>query len=189
MTPSFLEPRLLLVVLIALLAGCDRPEGVRGRGCSLNTDCTEPLICGLARCRRQCLSSRDCPAGLRCLRLVSQQQGGACQLEEERACTLTSDCTLGLVCLFGTCTTACAEDRDCTRGAICQAVDGGAPACDEPTAELCVYNSDCPAPFVCGPDQVCQPECREDRDCPVPRRCARSPTEAVGRCELPDAGR
>lgn len=159
-------------VLIALcVLGCERPRLNAGAECALNSDCAPPLICGLERCRRQCVDSRDCGAGLICLAIGDQ--GGACQLPEEAACTLTSGCTTGLECRFGTCTTACVEDRDCTMGATCEPdMAAGANACIEPVTELCIYNSDCPEPLVCGRDQLCHLECAEDRDCSRNRFCA-----------------
>jgi len=96
-------------------------------------------------------------------------------------CSLTSDCTAGLVCRFGTCTTACVEDRDCAVGATCgHDVASGASACVEPVTELCVYSSDCPPPLVCGEAQRCRLECRADRDCPLNRYC----DATLSLCEL-----
>jgi len=171
----------LLCLLALLLVACDRPPPVLGGGCVLNSDCADPLVCRLELCRRQCVSSRDCGAGLLCLN-IGEAESGACQLPEERSCALTSDCTAGLACNFGTCTTACVEDRDCPPGAQCLTDDAsGALACIEPQTDGCIYNSDCPAGFVCAPDQSCRVECREDRDCDAPRRCVGS------FCVLPDA--
>ncbi len=171
-----------MVVVVAVLAlGCDRPTRQTGAECSLNSDCGAPLICGLERCRRQCVDSRDCGAGLRCLAVGDM--GGACQLPDEARCTLRSECTTGLECRFGTCTTACAEDRDCPPGATCQAdPESGSNACVEPVTELCIYNSDCPAPLVCGRDQRCELECALDRDCTSDRRCVDN------LCEIPRDG-
>jgi len=158
----------VVVAVLVLALGCERPELNTGSECALNSDCAAPLICGLERCRRQCIDSRDCGAGLLCLAVGDQ--GGACQLPEEADCTLTSECTRGLECRFGTCTTACAEDRDCPMGATCE-LDGDVNACHEQVTELCIYNSDCPAPRVCGRDQLCHYECARDRDCPIDRYC------------------
>lgn len=167
------------LALVALL-GCDRPGLNTGGECTLNTDCADPLVCRLERCRRQCVDSRDCGAGLLCLHIGDL--GGACQLPDERTCTLTSDCREGLICRLGTCTTECAEDRDCAPGASCMVDEAGDRACVEPVAELCVYDSDCPAPLVCTEEQRCELECAEDRDCAAPRVCV----ESV--CQLPDGG-
>jgi hypothetical protein len=83
---------------------------------------------------------------------------------------------MGLVCQSGTCTTSCEEDRDCTTGAVCRM-----SACED-LVESCLYNTDCPAPLVCGFDQLCRYECITDRDCITPRRCS----PETFRCELPE---
>lgn len=158
----------IVAAMLVLLLGCERPRLNTGAECALNTDCASPLICGLERCRRECVDSRDCGAGLLCLAIGDQ--GGACQLPEEADCTLTSECTRGLECRFGTCTTACATDRDCPLSATCE-LDGDVNACIEQVTELCIYTSDCPPLLVCGRDQLCHRECREDRDCPSDRFC------------------
>ncbi len=155
------------LALLALVA-CDRPRFGSGDACTLNTDCAEPLVCGLERCRRQCDDSRDCAAGLLCLRVAG---AGACQLPEERECSLESDCPEALACRFGTCTTECVEDRDCPPSARCQRDPEGALACEEVIAELCIYNSDCPEGLVCTEDQRCQLECTDDIDCDPLRMC------------------
>lgn len=162
---------LTLTLLAMLLIACDRPRFNAGGSCALNTDCAEPLVCGLERCRRQCLDSRDCAAGLLCLRVEAGL--GVCQLPEEVRCSLSSECTEGLACRFGTCTTECVEDRDCPAGASCQMdATQNARACIERSTEDCIYNSDCGPPLVCGPDQRCRYECMEDRDCDPLRSCS-----------------
>ena len=168
------------------LGGCSRPDFRLGEGCDVNSDCAAPLACTLGACRRQCVDSRDCGAGLRCL-IVDPEVGGGCQLDDEAECVLTSECrtqpgTDDLICQNGTCTTQCREDRDCANGASCREGTDGVLGCYEEVVELCIYNTDCPAPMVCGPDQLCRIECFETRDCPFPRVCAAS------LCELPDGG-
>jgi len=162
------------LVLLALLtlAACDRPQFTSGARCTLNTDCAEPLVCGLERCRRQCIDSRDCAAGLLCLR-VDGTATGVCQLPEEVVCALSSECTEGLACRFGTCTTECVEDRDCPAGSSCQLDETeGTRGCVEAIPELCVYNSDCGPPLICSEDQRCRYECMVDRDCDPLRACS-----------------
>jgi hypothetical protein len=161
----------IALALFALLAaGCDRPGVSSGGMCGLNSDCMDPLVCGLERCRRQCLDSRDCAAGLSCL--LIGDLGGVCQLPDERECSLTSDCTPGLACRFGTCTTECVQDRDCPPGAECLLDEGeGEMACVEISDELCIYNSDCEGFYICGPDQRCRHECEADVDCDALRFC------------------
>lgn len=162
--------RASIVLLLALLvAACDRPTFNAGGSCSLNTDCAEPFVCGLERCRRQCADSRDCAAGLLCLKLGDV---GVCQLADESHCAISSDCTPGLACRFGTCTTECVDDRDCPPGSMCSEDEmTGAMACIEAISALCVYNSDCGPPYICGPDQQCRLECRGDEDCDPLRYC------------------
>lgn len=176
---------IVLLASAALLA-CERPRFRVGEGCEVNSDCSAPLVCVIGACRRQCVDSRDCGAGLRCL-VIDPDLGGGCQIDEESQCTLNSDCArsgdgLNLVCQTGTCTTPCREDRDCARGATCSTDDAGVLGCFEETTELCVYNTDCPAPMVCGRDQLCHLECITTRDCPIPRTCIDY------LCELPDGG-
>lgn len=179
------KPAIFLTAALFVFAGasgCERATFVVGEGCEINSDCATPLVCVIGHCRRQCVDSRDCGAGLRCLVAPESAVGGGCQLEHERECALTSQCTTGLVCQNGTCTTRCATDRDCVEGATCTAPSGGELACEEPRAELCVYTSECPEPLVCGRDQLCHHECIGDRDCPFPRHCVAS------LCELVDGG-
>lgn len=176
----------LVVLSLVAMAGCTRPDFRLGEGCEVNSDCSSPLACALGVCRRQCVDSRDCGAGLRCL-IVDPDVGGGCQLDHEATCALTSDCREqpggeDLVCQNGTCTTQCREDRDCADGASCREGTDGVLGCYEEVAELCIYNTDCPAPMVCWPDQICRLECRESVDCRFPRVCV------ANLCELPDGG-
>ena len=173
--------RYFALTLLLVTVGCERPVLQSGAECGLNSDCGAPLVCALERCRRQCVDSRDCGAGLLCLAVGDM--GGACQLPEEARCALTSECTDGLECRFGTCTTACVDDRDCAPGASCLLdMDSAANACVEPVAELCIYNTDCPPPLVCGREQRCELECANDRDCSADRRCI------ANLCEIPPDG-
>lgn len=158
-----------LLLALSLTAGCARPELVLGQTCSLNTDCASPLVCELGSCRRQCVASRDCGAGLVCLALAGTA-GGVCQLPAETKCAINSDCPTGLVCNFGACTTACVDNRDCLADATCMTTNG-VSTCVEPISTNCLYNSDCPVPLVCWPDQVCRFECITDRDCLTTEVC------------------
>ena len=171
----------VLVLALVLAAACDRPGFTVGVECTLNSDCGDPLVCRLERCRRQCVDSRDCGAGLLCLRVGDQ--GGVCQLPSERECDLSDECPAPLVCRFQTCTTECAENRDCPPGATCAAEgDAGVLACMEVITESCVYDSDCPGIYLCNDDQRCVPECREARDCAEGWSCI------AETCVAPDGG-
>jgi hypothetical protein len=170
---TLMKRSLLLVAL--LLGGCP-PKKPQGATCEYNTDCADPLVCALQSCRKECMDSRDCAAGLLCLHFAT---GGVCQQANEAVCANTSDCTTALVCSFGTCTTVCSNDRDCGLGATCQ-VDTGpdaSTACIETTTELCIYNSDCPPdpqgrPQVCDDQQNCRVECVDyANDCDPLRHC------------------
>jgi hypothetical protein len=180
--PVFVRVSLLVLGVLAALA-CERPTFVVGEGCVLNTDCADPLVCVIGYCRRACVGSRDCGAGLRCLASPDPTVGGGCQLDSETMCLLTSDChSADLVCQNETCTTRCASERDCVAPAACTEDVAGVRAChDTSVGQSCIWTTDCPVPLVCGPDQICRLECIEDRDCPYPRRCVAS------LCELPDA--
>ena len=178
--------RITSFALFAVLAlGCaERVAPVFGEKCEINTDCASPLGCKYGSCRRICLESRDCGAGLRCL-IDRGETSGVCQLPEEATCTLNSECPPGFDCVHATCTLECVEDEDCSvPGSLCieEVVDGtptGIFGCKEPLSELCVYDSDCPAPYVCAFDGSCQIECVEPRDCVAPRECI------ANLCQLP----
>jgi hypothetical protein len=173
---------IFLLAILSLLVSCERPRFVTGESCEINTDCAEPLVCAIDACRRACVTSRDCGAGLICLISVGSTFGGACQLDTERSCLYSSDCTMGLLCQNGTCTTECLTERDCLDHATCDEDDAGVRACHDENREACVYNTDCPAPLICDHDQICRLECLTDRDCTTPRHCVAS------LCELVDGG-
>lgn len=172
-----------LSALAATLLSCSRPTVTFGEECEINSQCADPLVCVLDTCRRACVTTRDCGAGLTCLVDTNMPAlGGGCQLEEEVTCTLTSEChNPALVCQNGTCTTACGDDRDCAPGAHCTTDTTGRRGCFDQGADPCIYDSDCPEPLVCDRDQVCRLECAGDRDCAAPRVCIAS------LCQLPDA--
>jgi hypothetical protein len=71
------------------------------------------------------------------------------------------------------------DDRDCPPGSSCEEdATANASACIEQLSELCVYNSDCGPPRICGPDQQSRYECVRDEDCDPLRYC----NMAVYRC-------
>jgi len=142
------------VLSVVFVAGCATdPRTVIGEQCELTSECEAPLVCRLSRCRRECVSSRDCALGLRCV--IAPEDGlGVCLLPDERSCALDSDCPGELACLDESCTNQCVPEtdggafsRDCPSGARC--LDGN---CVEPDVPLCVYPSDCTFPFVCAID-------------------------------------
>lgn len=174
MRPVMTSARLgsVLAVSASFLAlGCTaRPGFSLGDDCALNTDCAAPLVCRLGRCRTECIESVDCGYGLECYydTMISTTSGG-CQLDDEHECNQNSDCPAGLVCTFATCTVQCVDDRDCAPDSAC-VVQASGNACVS-TTNSCIYTSQCPAPLICGPEEICRLECRVDRDCVPPRTC------------------
>jgi hypothetical protein len=75
------------------------------QGCSLNTDCQSPLVCVFSLCHNQCIESRDCPPGERCVSVGVDSN--VCQLPGEASCTTGATCPTGLVC---------AADNQCRNG-------------------------------------------------------------------------
>jgi hypothetical protein len=203
MTDSLASSRLRALFPIALAAlafalastgpGCVvEPRRTLGGQCDLTSECQAPLVCRYSYCRRECLSSRDCGLGLRCL--LAEDGLGVCQLPEEKRCSINSDCVEGLYCTSGECTNACVTDRDCLNG-ICVST-GGFTSCEFPEQAHCEYDSECTDPMVCV-SQECRFECAADIDCGpglacvvhpgCQRPCAcRRPCETSDEC--PEAG-
>ncbi len=162
-------------VLAAKLAG----------GCSINSECTQPLVCAFKTCHNACKTTRDCPAGQRCV--ASDRPYNVCQLPGESTCTNNTQCPLGEVCASdGQCRDECQSQRDCISGQTCTAgacaenselvnghlpsVGDAGPAANEGIA--CVYNTDCPDPLTCRNGR-CALECHGDRDCAHGERCVK----------------
>ncbi len=153
-----------LLLLLALAAGCaDDPPKQLGGQCDLTSQCEAPLVCRIARCRKECASTRDCPVGQLCA--LDDDGLGACLLVEETRCARHSDCPGSLSCIAGRCTHECEEDRDCAPGASCVGVDDGMPRCEDPADRSCARNSDCDGELTCAADGRCRLPCRADRDC------------------------
>lgn len=182
---------LLAIPLVCLFAACggDKSREQLGGQCELNSECDAPLVCRLDFCRVECATSRDCGAGLSCV--LDAEGLGACQLPEERRCSLASDCPAPLVCVDRQCVNECAEvgsSRDCPLGAVCEEVDGGL-GCIEQGMVHCAYDGDCPTDPVrmrCI-EGLCREECRYDRDCRRGYGCAVA-TGGQHMCVLLDDG-
>lgn len=88
-------------------------------------------------------------------------------------CRLESDCASRHICAAGQCRASCRTDRDCPDEERCRpSTQEDAPVCLPVDAEaLCVFNSDCPAPRVCGVDQHCHGQCAADVDCAAGSHC------------------
>ncbi len=149
-------------------------------GCLINTDCESPLVCAFRRCHDACETSRDCPAGQRCL--ASDRPFHVCQLADEKDCSYNSECPTGLVCAVdGECRDQCGGDRDCLPGSVCVSAacaepeelddNGALPTDDESTTgQSCTYNSECPSPLICR-QGTCALECLQTIDCPLGSEC------------------
>ncbi len=87
-------------------------------GCTLNSDCLNPLVCTFTRCHDECKSDRDCPGEQRC---VKGDDGYICQLKLETDCTRKPTACQGeQVCgIDGECRDSCSSNTDCTKGQTC----------------------------------------------------------------------
>jgi sugar lactone lactonase YvrE len=129
----------LFVVALALGAcgGDDSaPLGGEAAGCSINSECNNPLVCAFKRCHAECMTSRDCKLpGQRCVQARDAETGvllgTVCQLAEETKCTMNSQCPDPQICgLDGKCREQCSADRDCISGQICRS-----HTCVDPTVD------------------------------------------------------
>lgn len=127
----------LAVLALAVLAGCQAGAST-GASCTRTSECASPLVCTYGRCRAECVTSRDCAAGLRCIENAGAT--GVCTLEVEERCT-DAICAAPLLCRGGQCRTECTTSADCRSG-TCDGVscveprsgdDAGAPSDDAGT--------------------------------------------------------
>jgi hypothetical protein len=89
-------------------------------GCSINSDCADPLICAFSLCHEQCAASRDCSGGEACVKINGN---GVCQLPSEAPCSATKACETGLVCgQDSQCRAPCMTVSDCLAGQLCTAM-------------------------------------------------------------------
>jgi hypothetical protein len=87
-------------------------------GCSLNSDCDDPLVCIFSLCHQQCTATRDCPNNEACVETPSGN--GVCQLASEAPCSPTKQCTGDLVCgLDSQCRAPCQGVGNCLAGQQC----------------------------------------------------------------------
>lgn len=120
--------------LLFLAAGCGGGSGGGNQNptprCVRASDCSGALVCIQGFCVQQCVESKDCPAGQRCIPATG---GNSCQPPERSTCTYTSDCTIPLVCgLDQVCRPQCQSDVDCPRGQFCTVAS---KLCADPTID------------------------------------------------------
>jgi hypothetical protein len=110
------------------------------QGCSLNSDCDDPLICVFGYCHQACTQTRDCPPGEQC---VASGNFEVCTLPTE-TCVDGGACPTGLTCgADKACHDACTTSQDClVAGQYCSggscldpATDGGTLGSDGGTVE------------------------------------------------------
>lgn len=166
------------------LAGCD-PDVRLGATCERTSECTEPLVCVLGRCREECRVHRDCPLGARCV--FGETAIGTCTLESDR-CDETRPCGNGLVCedfeCFDPCEATCPGEGLCVSG-VCRRDEGGdagAPGDAAPQDasappyephRQCSEDGDCDPGEGCISEHGAVPSCR--RLCTVSSECAGVP--------------
>jgi hypothetical protein len=86
------------------------PVGL-AQGCTLNSDCNDPLVCIFSLCHQACTTTRDCPAPEICVAAGSDK---VCTLPSE-SCTDGGSCPVGLLCgSDGQCHDPCTTSADCT---------------------------------------------------------------------------
>jgi hypothetical protein len=154
-------------------------------------------VCAFQLCHQQCNSSRDCPAGERCV--TSDRPFDVCQLASESRCTYNSQCPVGKMCASnGQCRDQCTTNRDCVMDQLCVTGVCADPVDITATGKLvgtpddggsgatCVRNSDCgDAGLVCLQGS-CQAQCLADIDCLPPAGPGGTCNASV--CVLPNAG-
>jgi hypothetical protein len=184
----------LLATWLFACSSNERAAGAAAEGCSINSDCSSPLVCAFRRCHNACIGTRDCQPGLRCM--ASDKPFRVCQLPDETSCLYNSDCPGRQVCgVDARCRDQCAVDRDCLEGQACVTGtcaepseltgEGTLPVVNLADAQVsgqpCSYTSECASVFVCR-NGLCAFECIADSDCSGGRACAEH------RCVRPACG-
>jgi hypothetical protein len=90
------------------------------------------LACIQGFCVEQCIESKDCPSGERCIAATGGTTN-TCQPPETTKCTYTSQCTTPLVCgIDEQCRSQCQSDVDCPHGQKCTS---NSKLCADPTID------------------------------------------------------
>lgn len=187
----------LLVVTGLVGLGCadETPLRELKEGCSLTSECRDPLVCAFKKCHVECKSSKDCPNNQRCVE--AEKPYYVCQFEEDSACVRNSDCSGDQVCSRdGQCRDQCASSRDCLPDQTCvESVCADQRELNEtgqlPVAQQeqkvegvgCLRASDCTGDLVCKLG-VCTVECVNDKDCLSSWTCI-AQASGAGRCVPP----
>jgi hypothetical protein len=103
--------------------------------CSQNSDCKDPNVCALGKCRAQCSKSADCATGQWCV-TDSETKSAAC-IDRNQPCSRQSDCTVPLACATDyRCRNLCKSDDECNvlgvTGRACVKDANGVEFCADP---------------------------------------------------------
>ncbi len=129
------------VALVSLAAGAcssSSSSSSSGTACSLNSDCSQGLICALGKCRQECENASDCPvAGSSC---IDDGRNPVCETPTEKntPCARQADCPVPLACASDyRCRNLCLSDADCNVlgivGRVCAKDGNGVDFCADPT--------------------------------------------------------
>ena len=186
-----------LLLSVGVWVGCADEDVQRGsaQGCSLSSECKNPLVCAFAKCHQACKSSRDCVTGERCVQ--SDRPYYVCQ---KLGCTRNSECLGKQVCApDAQCHDECLTQKDCLADQLCTAgvcadaselVNGTLPnfAADAGgSGQRCTLPTDCTGDLVCLRGGVCGAECIGDKDCLKTYTCKPLAPGGPGRCFPPEA--
>jgi hypothetical protein len=127
----------IVSALVAPACSSDKPASSKtSQACSLSSDCTEPYVCAIGRCRVACATSRDCGDGGSC---ITDGKNAVCQpaADKNRPCDKPSDCNSPLACATDyRCRNLCASDDDCNvlgiSGRVCAVDKNDVQFCAEP---------------------------------------------------------
>ena len=122
------------VALVAGACGGNTPKlHALAEPCSLNSDCEDPYLCALGKCRAQCVTSADCDDGGSC---VTDNHDGVCLTANEAnaPCEAQTDCPAPLACSTDyRCHNLCQSDVDCNvlgvHGRLCETDQAGVNYC------------------------------------------------------------
>ena len=128
-------------LLVPGLQGCGGSSGGAKQNatpvCVRPSDCTGALVCIQGYCVQQCVESKDCPSGERCIAGASASVGNSCQPPEKTSCSYNSQCD-PLVCGVDLqCRSQCQADVDCPKGQKCTSVS---KLCADPTIDKNNYD-------------------------------------------------
>ncbi len=124
----------VVVVVSPVVPACESEKPPPNGTCSLNSDCTQPLVCANGACRSRCKTSADCESGGVCM--INPDGNPVCQSAAERnkPCDHQSDCQSPLACATDyRCRNLCRSDDDCNAlgisGRLCVADTNGVTFC------------------------------------------------------------